>query len=410
MRPPGRRAGWFSASVGLASLLCLVLAGSVSAAHPKAGKLYSGHTPGAYHEFSPPVSFTVSHNGRQLLGFKWAGGGCIGLGGPGNPYADRDLNYKVGTIRVASNGSFSVNRVKWTSPVIKPGQPARKIVWSTVKGRFKTATTATGTIYFTMKITKSCTSKVTFTATMGGATGAFRKGGPGNGTTVKTTSSTLTWSASRNATRYEYCVTKTDTEPDKCSGRWVSSNRKTRATVKGLTPGGSYYWQVRASSSHGSVAADRGSWYAFTVAGGVPKPQAGFWLATSASLSGPHSSAWVDVTSVYFNVAPSQATVSAFGFAYDYSAPIIPPSGNCSGSSSSAESAPAPITGGQFQTPSPTGPWTGSGSGTFNGTFDSATTAHGTATFGAFISGPGCAFSGNSNTGTFTWIAAWQPS
>jgi hypothetical protein len=406
MSLPGRQAGWFGVSVGLASLLCLVVAGSASAAHPKPGKLYSGHTAGMYHEFSPAVSFTVSKNRRQLLGFKWAGGGCIGLGGPGNPYTDPDLNYKVGKISVASNGSFSVRRVKWTSPVQKPGLPARKVVWSTVKGRFKTATMATGTIYFTMKVTKSCSSKVSFTAPMGGATGAFQKGGPDHGATVKTTSPTLSWSASRNATRYEYCVNETNS--DTCSGRWVSSDRQTHATVKGLTAGGTYYWQVRASSAHGSVAADRGTWFAFTVAGAGVKPQAGLWRATS--LSGPHSGAWVDVTGLYFIVAPSQATVSAFGFDYDYSAPIIPPSGNCSGSSNSTENAPAPITSGQFQTPSPTGAWTGSGSGTFNGTFDSATTSHGTATFGAFISGPGCAVTGTSSTGTFTWAAVWQHS
>ncbi len=75
-----------------------------------------------------------------------------------------------------------------------------------------------------------------------------------------------------------------------------------------------------------------------------------------------------------------------------------PPSYSCSGSDCAALDAqtPAPISSGQFAVPSTT-MWTGAGSGHFQGTFDSATTAHGTADFERYISGPGC-YSGLATT------------
>jgi hypothetical protein len=71
-------------SAALAGALSLVPAAGALAASPKPGKLYTGPTSASYNGFTAPVSFTVSKNGRQLVSFKWAGGGCIGLGGPGN--------------------------------------------------------------------------------------------------------------------------------------------------------------------------------------------------------------------------------------------------------------------------------------------------------------------------------------
>jgi hypothetical protein len=170
--------------VVLATALSLALVGSGSAAVPKAGKLYTGTlATSSYHGFTPSVSFTASRNGRQLLLFKWVGGGCTGLGGPGNAYASPEMNYKVGTINVSRTGSFSVKNVK-TKVTISPG--VTKTTISTVKGHFKNSTTAVGTIYFTQTRTpsKPCSGKVAFTAVLGPAPGALHKTSPANGATV----------------------------------------------------------------------------------------------------------------------------------------------------------------------------------------------------------------------------------
>jgi hypothetical protein len=126
-------------------------------------------------------------------------------------------------------------------------------------------------------------------------------------------------------------------------------------------------------------------------------------------VSGNGAGGGVTATGLFFNVASDQRTVSAFGFSYEYSGPIkVPYSGPCSGSGDSAESAPSPISKGEFFTPGATGPWTGAASGTFHGTFDSPTTAHGTAQMSAYVGGSGCFMSGTSYTGTFNWTATRQ--
>jgi hypothetical protein len=87
------------------------------------------------------------------------------------------------------------------------------------------------------------------------------------------------------------------------------------------------------------------------------KPKAGSWVATN--LSGPLSGSGgqtnagdsVTVTMVAFTVAPDQATVTGFGFAYNYSGPGSTPGSRCSGSGSTADQPTSPITNGQFSTP-----------------------------------------------------------
>ena len=386
--------------VVLAGALSLVLVAGGSAAVPKAGKLYTGPlATSSYHGFTPSVSFTTSRNGRQLLRFKWAGGGCTGLGGAGNAYASPKLNYKVGTINVSRTGSFSVKNVK-TKVTISPG--VIKTTISTVKGRFKNATTAIGTIYFTQTLTpsKPCNGKVAFTAILGPAPGALHKTGPANGASVKT-APTLRWTSSRNASSYKYCVTTSNSGD--CN-HWISTHAATHVTPGGLKAGTTYYWEVLASSVHGTVAADNGFFNRFTISGGAIKPKAGPWVSTS--LSGGNN-AHIIMSSVVFTVSSDQANVVGFGFRYQYSS-YIGPGGGCSGIGSSTLDArtPSPITGGQFSVPSTT-MWIGEGSGHFQGTFDSATTAHGTADFERNISGPGC-YSYLASTGTFKWTASWQ--
>jgi hypothetical protein len=147
----------------LAAALSLTLAVGALAALPTAGKTYTGFTSvPPYRGFKAAVSFKVSTNGKQLLGFQWAAGGCIGMGGPGNAYADPYNNYRVGTIPVSATGTFSVANVKWTSNYHSPA----KTTTSTISGRFTTAKTATGTIHYRQTDTDgaACSGNTTFNA------------------------------------------------------------------------------------------------------------------------------------------------------------------------------------------------------------------------------------------------------
>ena len=122
----------------LAAALSLVLAAGAPAASPKAGKLYTGPTSASYNGFTAPVSFAVSKNGRQLLSFTWAGGGCVGLGGPGNAWTNPANNYKVGTLNVSRTGAFAVKNVKSTFRGKQGANAFTKLTTSTVTGRSRT--------------------------------------------------------------------------------------------------------------------------------------------------------------------------------------------------------------------------------------------------------------------------------
>lgn len=159
--------------VVLAVALSALLAVSALAAHPKAGKTYRGFTSlQRFNGFRAPVHFKVSGDGKRLLGFVWYGFGCLGAGGPGNPYTGTGYTYhKIGTIKVSAKGTFSVKSVKWTFHA-PPSQGGPLVTTSTVDGRFKNAKTATGQIRFTQtQHGNTCRSsdhhipKLTFTAT-----------------------------------------------------------------------------------------------------------------------------------------------------------------------------------------------------------------------------------------------------
>lgn len=401
---------WSSWVVLSAVVLILSPAASASAAMPVAGKLYTGHTTATYHYFTAPVSFRVSRSGGKLLRFKWAGGGCLGVSGSGDQWTNPAYIYKVGTIRVSAGGRFTVRGVKWVYRKTNVSPAITKVTISTVVGRFKTSKKAVGTINFKQRLTKQgttkrCSGKIRFTAILGPAPGAFHKKTPAGGATNQTTHPKLTWTTSPHATKYQYCLTTNAT--GRCTTSWVSTGSHTYAKLSGLKQGVTYHWQVRARSVHGTVAADSGHWHAFTV-GGI-KPKAGLWIATGLTGSGGNGAGGtITVNRVFFIVSSDQKAVSVFGFDYEYSGVGAPPSYDCSGAASSSENTPAPISGGKFSTPSVTGSWTGAGSATFNGSFASGSTAHGTAQASVFISGLGCMFSGFSQTGTFSWTAKWQ--
>jgi hypothetical protein len=134
-------------------------------------------------------------------------------------------------------------------------------------------------------------------------------------------------------------------------------------------------------------------------------PQAGHWTVLGGE-SGGNSFDSFDVSSVGFTVAPDHTTVSNFGFYYSYTGITAQGKPSCVGPGYGYESASAssPITSDQFSTP-PGVTWSGDGSATFQGTFDSATKAHGTVQFHVLISNLNCQWTGEVNSTASSWTA-----
>jgi len=91
--------------------------------------------------------------------------------------------------------------------------------------------------------------------------GAFGKIAPANGATAQSASLTVSWSASANATGYEYCIDTVNNSA--CDAAWISSGLSTSATPGGLTFGTTYYWQARAMNASGLLVYADGSSGAF---------------------------------------------------------------------------------------------------------------------------------------------------
>jgi hypothetical protein len=73
---------------------------------------------------------------------------------------------------------------------------------------------------------------------------------------------TLTWTASSNATEYQYCTSTTSS--DTCSKSWKSVGTALSVSLTNLKFSKTYYWQVRAVNSKGKTYANSGSWWSFT--------------------------------------------------------------------------------------------------------------------------------------------------
>ena len=198
---------------------------------------------------------------------------------------------------------------------------------------------------------------------------AFGKTTPANGATGQQTNVTLSWGSSSNATSYEYCVNTTNT--GSCNGSWQSVATNTTVTPSGLTARQTYYWQVRADNSAGTSYADNGTWWSFTTFA----PQAGNWTTSSG---------------VSFIVSPDQTEVSLFSDSFAGPGCVV-----------TTFAHNLPIANLQFSKPDQSGAFY------LNGTFDSATTAHGTDGIDHI---PGCAFGTYLTGGPFPWTATWTSS
>jgi hypothetical protein len=100
------------------------------------------------------------------------------------------------------------------------------------------------------------------------APAAFSKTAPANGATGLSTTPTLSWAASTNATSYEYCYDSTN--DNACAGTWTNAGASTSAGLSGLAAGATYYWQVRAVGVGGTTYANAGTWWSLTTAISAP--------------------------------------------------------------------------------------------------------------------------------------------
>jgi len=87
----------------------------------------------------------------------------------------------------------------------------------------------------------------------GGKPAAFNKSSPTNGAASQPANLTLKWAASSGASKYEVCY---DTTKDNACSTWVSTGTTASKTLTRLAPNTTYYWQVRAVNSFGTVYAN----------------------------------------------------------------------------------------------------------------------------------------------------------
>jgi len=167
-------------------------------------------------------------------------------------------------------------RLGYTWSVASGALPAGLTLYPTL-GVIGGLAAAGGTSTFTMRVTDGAGTSATasYSITVSAPPpppvvvtplpGAFNKSAPANNATGRSrTSLSLTWGASTNAARYEYCV---DTINDNaCNTSWTSTGTARSATIGGLASRTAYYWQVRSVNTTGTVLANAGTSWKFTTA------------------------------------------------------------------------------------------------------------------------------------------------
>ena len=90
----------------------------------------------------------------------------------------------------------------------------------------------------------------------------FTKFTPVNGAENQATSLTLSWMESVGADSYAFCYDQSD---DEACTNWVGVDTSTSIPIYDLTPGATYYWQVKAVNTFGETLADDRTFWSFTV-------------------------------------------------------------------------------------------------------------------------------------------------
>ncbi len=94
-----------------------------------------------------------------------------------------------------------------------------------------------------------------------GQPNSFEKSSPPVGENIVSSGLSLTWAASTYAASYEYCYALSIAA---CTS-WTSAGSDTSANISVLSTGATYYWQVRATNTSGTMLADNGTYGSFTV-------------------------------------------------------------------------------------------------------------------------------------------------
>lgn len=126
---------------------------------------------------------------------------------------------------------------------------------------------AAGKYYWQVRANNNRTSTIAnsgtwWSFTVPPAPGAFNKTFPLNGAVKVPIATTLKWSASSNAAKYEYCIDTINN--GKCDGTWKSVNLNLKVNLTGLLKNKKYYWQVRAINANGTTYANASVWWNFT--------------------------------------------------------------------------------------------------------------------------------------------------
>ncbi|MFZ9859345.1 MAG: S8 family serine peptidase [Roseiflexaceae bacterium] len=116
--------------------------------------------------------------------------------------------------------------------------------------------TNTSIVVATASQTPQLLSSRTPTRTLLPRPAAFNKLGPTHRTLRRSRPVTLSWSASRWARSYEYCIA---TSGPACT-KWRNVGLNRRVTVYGLKPNTTYVWQVRARNATGVTLSSNGRW------------------------------------------------------------------------------------------------------------------------------------------------------
>src|SRR5690242_18828019 len=103
-------------TLAVAAVGALTITGTALAAHPHASKKYGGPTSAPkFNGYRSQVTFKVSGDAKRLLNFTYQSVGCSGSGGnlqSGVNYLKQADNvHKLGTVAVASNGTFAKHHV-----------------------------------------------------------------------------------------------------------------------------------------------------------------------------------------------------------------------------------------------------------------------------------------------------------
>ncbi len=187
-----------------------------------------------------PMSFDVIGSGTQWATFKlktdFVIGGCSGT-----------VEYTVPGPGAITNDAFS-----------------RSLSTFSFNGQFTSPAAASGNYSFINEPVTGCgtfTQSGTWSATTTlPLPGAFSKLSPGDAAASQPANPTLSWGASTNATGYDYCYGTANP----CSN-WTDNGTATSVALSGLTPGATYYWQVRARNGTGTTLADGGTFWSFAV-------------------------------------------------------------------------------------------------------------------------------------------------